>query len=174
MQANFQIVLLKQIAKEISEADRKYVIGLRSSTGAAMLLGGILSQILPNIFTIIDGDTRLFESIKSIRENDVLIAISYPRYTKATITALNFAKSRKAKTIAITDWALSPAAQMAESKLLTPLENLGFENSYTACITMINALVISIAEYNKPLTRKMLKELEKSTMEFDFVYADKI
>ncbi|HCG36639.1 MAG TPA: N-acetylmannosamine kinase, partial [Clostridiales bacterium] len=38
-----------------------------------------------------------------IRENDVLVAFSFPRYSKRVIRTLDFAKKHKATVVSITD-----------------------------------------------------------------------
>jgi DNA-binding MurR/RpiR family transcriptional regulator len=159
----FSISKIQAIASTIVDARHKYVIGLRASAGCAYLLGHLLVQILPNVTTILDGDARLFEGLKSIGEKDVLIAISYPRYTKRIIEAIEFSRNRKAKNIVITDSEISPLSQAEELSIIASSSSLGFANSYTACTFAINILTAVIVHLHKDLTKKMLDEWEEST-----------
>lgn len=170
LQANLKRMDFKAFALAILNADRKYVVGLRGSRGCAYLLSHVLKQILPDVFPGLVGDTSLFEGLKSIGSKDAFIVISYPRYTKRAIEALEFAKNRKARTLAITDSELSPAAQIAELAILAPSSSSGFENSFTACAATINVLATYLAQLDRGMSNKMLKEWKESTKALDFVY----
>lgn len=172
-QKRLQIENIEQIAQCIIDARRKYIVGLRASSGCAYLLGHFLSRILPDIVTILDGDTRLFEGLKAIGKEDILIAISYPRYTKRTVEALQFVKDRHINTIVITDSELSPAAQISEFTIVAPANSSNFTNSYTACLSIINLLITLIINFDKYKTERMLREWEKALEGFDFFYKNK-
>jgi len=161
-----------KIADCIIKARGKYVIGLRASSGCAFLLGRFLTQISPNVTTILDGDSRLFEGLKNIGEEDILVAISYPRYTKATIEALQFARDRKAITVAITDSTLSPVAQLSKFVLIAAANSCNFANSYTGCLSIINLLVTLIIHMDKDHTEIILGEWEEALKSFHFHYGN--
>ena len=161
---------LKQIAETVIRARRRYIVGLRASSACAFLLGHYLSHVLPRVVTIVDGDSRLFEGLKSIDKRDVLVVISYSRYTKPTIQALEFAQGRGAKTIAITDTTSSPAAQIADQHIVAPAVFASFANSYTACIVVINLLVELVTQLSKDESERMLKEWDSALRNQDIFY----
>jgi DNA-binding MurR/RpiR family transcriptional regulator len=162
---------IEEVVHAIIAARMKYIIGLRTTAGCAYLLGRILSHILPNVFTISDGDIRMYENLRAIGKEDVLITISYPRYLKNTVEALQFAKLRKATSIAITDSKLSPTAQISEYSIIAPSNSQTFANSYTACIFVINLLAAAIIQVHDGKKMKaVLKEWEKSLEPFNFFY----
>ena len=88
---------------------------------------------------------EVFEQLFRSGEGDVMIAFSFPRYSRDTISAVRFAKSRGAEIVAITDREQSPVAQMSTAALLAPSEMLSFIDSMTAPISLINALLVGIA-----------------------------
>jgi DNA-binding MurR/RpiR family transcriptional regulator len=162
---------IEEIVHAIIAARMKYIIGLRTTSGCAYLLGRILSHILPNVLTILDGDVRMYENLRAIGKKDVLITISYPRYLKNTVEALQFAKLRKATTIAITDSKLSPTAQISKYSIIAPSNSQTFANSYTACLFAINLLTAAIIQIHDGKKMKVvLNEWEKSLEPFKFFY----
>ena len=90
------------------------------------------------------GGSEIFESLYRISKDDVCIAISFPRYSKQTINALNFVNSRGASIIAITDNEYSPAAQNADFKLYARSDMASFVDSLVAPLSLINALIVAI------------------------------
>lgn len=91
----------------------------------------------------------MYENLRAIGKEDVLITISYPRYTKNTVEAVQFAKLRRATTITITDSKLSPTAQMSTYSMIAPSHSFTFANSYTAALSVINLLATIISRFNK-------------------------
>jgi DNA-binding MurR/RpiR family transcriptional regulator len=169
-----EIENIEKIAKCIIKARGKYVTGLRASSGCAHLLGRFLTQILPNVVTILDGDSRLFEGIRDIGKKDVLVAISYSRYTKTTIEALQFARDRKASTVTITDSKLSPAAQLSKFTLIAPANSYNFANSYTGCISIINLLVTLIIHMEKDQAEMNLRAREEALQGLHLHYGNEV
>ena len=110
--------------EKIVHARHIYILGARSSTSAA---------------------GEIFEQLFRSGEGDVMIAFSFPRYSKDTINAARFARSRGAEIIAITDQKQSPVAQLSSAALLAPSEMLSFIDSMTAPMSLINALLVGIA-----------------------------
>ena len=169
-QRELALLNVKQIIKSIIRAKTKYVVGLRSTAGCAYILGRHLSYVLPGVVTILDGDIKLFEGLRGIGRSDVLISISYPRYTKNVVEAVQFAKDRKALTIAITDSGLSPIARLSDFLITAPSNSITVSNSYTACLTVINTIVSLISSINKKQTEATLKEWEKAIDLSSFFY----
>ena len=164
---------INRVAHRIVKAQKKYVMGLRASTASAYLLGRLLSHILPSVITILNGDTSLFEGFKDMDKEDILVGFSYPRYTKRTADAFQFARKCHTTTIAITDSEFSPSAQISDFTLIAPAYSGTFSNSFTACSSMINVLITLITHINKDETDKMLKKLEDALKGFDF-FEDRI
>lgn len=161
---------IEKIANCIVKAKRKYVVGLRASSACAYLLGRFLTQILPNVVSILSGDSHLFEGLKAIDKDDIIIVISFPRYTKLTVEAVQFARDHKANTVAITDSKLSPAAQVSKFVLVAPASSYNFANSYIGCVSIINLLITLIIHIDKDQTAMMLREWEKAVERFNFQY----
>ena len=93
----------------ILSAKRIYVIGIRSCAPLASFLGFYLNLICENVTTVAtNSSSEIFEQLIRINEKDVIIGISFPRYSMRALKALEFASNRKAKVITLTDSIHSP------------------------------------------------------------------
>jgi len=89
----------------IINAKRIYIVGMRSSTALANFMGFYMNFLLDNVRTIHDNvANEVYEQIMRIGEGDVLIGLSFPRYSSRTLKAMKFAKSKGATAIGITDF----------------------------------------------------------------------
>ena len=90
--------------EKIVHARHIYILGARSSTHLAGYLYFYMQMIFENV-TLVQASAagEIFEQLFRSGEGDVMIAFSFPRYSKDTINAAHFARSRGAEIIAITD-----------------------------------------------------------------------
>ena len=155
-------------ADAIVAARRIYIVGLRSSASIATFLGFYFNLIFDNV-VMISANTvsEVLESLLRVGEGDVVIGISFPRYSKDTINAARFARSRGAEIIAITDQKQSPVAQLSSAALLAPSEMLSFIDSMTAPMSLINALLVGIATKMGTDVTKTFTTLERLWDQYD-------
>ena len=144
----------------IVNARRIYVLGIRSSSSLSSFLSFYFRLIFDNVIHVDEG-TTIFEQIGRIGEQDVIIGISFPRYSQRTVKALNFARSQGATVIAITDSAESSVAKSAHHLLLAQSDMASFVDSLVAPLSMINALLVSVARQRSEEVAKTLENLEK-------------
>lgn len=88
--------------------------------------------------------SEMFEQMFRINENDVCVAISFPRYSKQTINALRFINDRGTKIIALTDSADSPIAEFADTLLVAKSDMVSVVDSLVAPLSLINALIVAV------------------------------
>jgi DNA-binding MurR/RpiR family transcriptional regulator len=157
-------------ARMIVDAQQKYVIGLRSSSAAATLLDHYLALIQPNVRLLVHGGPNLFEGMLGVTDKDVAVAFSYARYTRWTVEALEYAKSRGARVVAVTDSHLAPAAQIADITLVVPVASVTFGNSYTGVMLAIDALVAEIFDLDADRSLERLGLLEHAFAGREFFY----
>ena len=168
MQKALDFSKLGRVARAILRARKKYILGLRAPAGCAYILAFLLNHILSDVIPALEGETRVFEVMKSIGEKDLLVVFSYPRYTKSSLAALQFARERGALTVAITDSLMSPASQIAHFSLIAPAHSSNFANSHTASLCMINLLITAISIIGRKKTEKGLRQMEKVLAGFNF------
>ena len=129
----------------IIQAKRIYIIGARSASALARFLSYYFNLMFENSrFVNTSSTSEMFEQIMRINEGDVIIGISFPRYSSQTVKALQYAASKFAKVIAITDSKTSPLADNADHLLLARSDMASFVDSLVAPLSLINALIVAI------------------------------
>ena len=158
----------------INKAHKIYVLGSRSSASLASFAAFYLNYLCDNVVLIDTSSTsEMFEQMFRISEQDVCIAISFPRYSNQTINALSFAKSRGATIISITDGEMSPIAQYATYLLVAESSMVSFVDSLVAPLSLINALIAACAKENDGHVCENLGKLEKIWDKYHVYRTDK-
>lgn len=153
---------LEKATDFILNAKKVYILGLRTSSTLSNYLGFYLDVILDNVKVLNNsGVNSLYEEIIRIKEDDVLIVISYPRYSKITIDATKFVKERNAKIVAITDTESSPVHNLADVSLLAKSNIVSFIDSLVVPLAIINNLIINISLKEKDDIVEYYKRLEQ-------------
>lgn len=130
---------------EINRARRIYILGVRSSAALASFLAFYLKLVFDSVVLVdTSSASEMFEQMFRINEEDVCIAISFPRYSKQTVNALRFIDDRGAKIIAITDTEKSPIASFADHLLVARSDMASVVDSLTAPLSLINALIVGV------------------------------
>ena len=94
-------------------------------------------------------------------EGDVLLGISFPRYSSRTLEAMRFAKRCGAQVVAITDGPMSPLHDIADVTLTARTDMASFVDSLAAPLSVINALIVAVSLRTMDRTRPKLEELER-------------
>ena len=89
--------------------------------------------------------SEMFEQILNISKDDVIIGISFPRYSRRTLNALQYAKKNGSKIVAITDSNMSPLTLVADYSLIARSDMASFADSLVAPLSLINAIIVAIA-----------------------------
>ncbi len=130
----------------IGNARKIYVIGGRSCAALASFLSFYLNYIFEDVHLIrSDSVTESIEEVYRISEQDVIIAISFPRYSMKTIQTMTFARKRKANIIAITDGDQSPLVEYADCSLYARSDMVSFVDSLVAPLSLVNALLAALS-----------------------------
>jgi DNA-binding MurR/RpiR family transcriptional regulator len=151
----------REFVKAIDSAQRIVIIGLRSVYSLATFFGVALEFLQKDVWVVEPGIGDLWDRLLRLKREDLVIAISFPRYTRETVEAFKFAKSQGVKTLAITDSLISPLAQYADHVLTARYRMDSFIESFTAALSLINAIVTAVGISNKKKTLKSLKGLEE-------------
>ncbi len=153
---------LEKATELILNAKKVYILGLRTSSTLANYLGFYLDVILDNVKVLNNtGVNSLYEEVIRVKETDVLIVISFPRYSNMTIDATKFVKEHNAKIIAITDTEASPFYSMADVALLAKSNIVSFVDSLVVPMCLLNNLIINIGLHEKDEILQYYERLEK-------------
>lgn len=145
----------------IITAENIYILGVRSSFSLASFLSYYLSLIFKKVRLVsATSGGEMLEQIMHADKNDVVIGISFPRYSTRIIRSLKYAKSRGSKIISITDSTQSPIAHISDYKLLAKSDMASFADSLVAPLSIINSLIVSIGMKKYGNISDVLTELE--------------
>lgn len=152
----------------IVSARRIYILGVRSANA--------LSSFLAFYFNLIFEDVRhvqttlaseMFEQMLRVREGDVVIGISFPRYSTRTVRAMEYARNQGATVVAITDSELSPLTDTASFNLLAKSDMASFVDSLVAPLSIINALIVAVGRKKNQEVSDIFNKLERIWDEYE-------
>lgn len=157
----------ERIVQSVLSAKKLYILGVRSSAALAGFLGFYFNLILDNV-KVVNTSTasEIFEQILRIAEGDILIGISFPRYSKRTLKAISYAKSQGATVIGITDSTESPIVNSSDLFLAAQSDMASFVDSLVAPLSVINALIVAISMRKKQEISNTFEKLENIWQEY--------
>ena len=156
-------------------AIRVYVIGIRSCAPLASFLSFYLNLVCENVTLVnTNSSSEIFEQLIRINEEDVIVGISFPRYSMRTLKALEFASNRKAKVITLTDSVHSPMNLYSSCNLIARSDMASIVDSLVAPLSVINALVVALCMKKQREVVTTLETLEKIWGEYQVYSNDEL
>ena len=157
----------RQAVDAILSAHRIYILGVRSAAALADFLGFYFNLIFDNIVLVhTTSASEIFEQLLRVGPEDVVIGISFPRYSSRTVKAMRFAKDRGANVIALTDSEASPLAEAATETLLAKSDMASFVDSLVAPLTLVNALIVAVGRRRNEDVEQIFADLEQIWSEY--------
>ena len=157
----------KNAIEMLLHAKKIYIIGIRSSAPLASFLSYYLGLIFDHVVMIQSNSTsELFEQLYRINEEDVLVGISFPRYSRSTLKAMEFASNRNAKLISITDGYASPMTKYCDCNLLARCDMASIADSIVAPLSIINAIIVGVCQQKQEEVVSTFASLEEIWNEY--------
>ncbi|MCI2106277.1 MAG: MurR/RpiR family transcriptional regulator [Intestinimonas sp.] len=151
----------------ILHARRIYILGVRSAAALADFLSFYFNLIFDNVIPVhISSVSEIFEQMLRVGPDDVVIGISFPRYSSRTVKAMHFARDRGANVVALTDSKTSPLAEIASECLLAKSDMASFVDSLVAPLSLINALIVAVARRKNEDVEQTFSSLEQIWSEY--------
>lgn len=146
----------------IVAAKKIYILAARSSAALGSFLSYYFSLIFENVALVTStSETEIYEQLMRVDSHDVVIGISFPRYSKMAVKAMKFASDRGAQVIALTDSMMSPLAQPSDYVLLARSDMASMVDSLVAPLSLINALIVATALRKKDEVTAIFEQLER-------------
>lgn len=159
----------------ILNARKIYVIGIHSCAPLAQFLYFYLNLIFSDVVLVhTNNSSEVFEQMLRIDENDVIIGISFPRYSMMTVKALEFANRRRAGIITLTDSIYSPVNLYSSCNLIANSGMASIVDSLVAPLSLINALILALCMNKKDDVSESMKLLENIWDEYNVFEKDDI
>ena len=152
----------ERVVDKLLHAKHIYILGVRSSSFLAGYLNFYLHLIFKNV-TLVQSSAagEIYEQLVHIGPGDVLVSISFPRYSKMAIHAVEFARRRGGDVVAVTDSPMSPMYQMASASLLASSDMISFVDSMAAPMSLLNALILAVGQQRRDELSATLAEMEQ-------------
>ncbi|MCI9468597.1 MAG: MurR/RpiR family transcriptional regulator [Oscillospiraceae bacterium] len=157
----------------IVNAKKVYIIGTRASSSLATFFGYYMSLIMDNVAVVHDtAVSEVYEQLFRVGPGDVVIGISFPRYSSRTVAAMKYAKSRGAETIGITDCEASPLYGISNINLYARSDMVSFIDSLVAPMSLLNALLAEIGFCSRENISDTFRRLEDVWSEYAVFLTD--
>lgn len=165
-----------EIAVEsILSARKIYIVGIRTCAPLASFLAFYLNIIFSDVILLTtNNSSELFEQMLHLTEKDVVIGISFPRYSMRTLKAMEFANQRNAKVITLTDSVHSPMNLYSSCNLIAKSTLTATVDSLVAPMSVINALIVSLYSQKQAQVANTLDELEDIWDEYQVYETDEL
>ena len=173
--ANMDQNAFELAVETILNSKRIYVVGIRSCAPLANFLSFYLNLIFDNVTSVhTNSSSEIFEQLIRIGAEDVIIGISFPRYSMRTLKALEFASNRKAKVITLTDSVHSPMTLYSSCNLIARSDMASIVDSLVAPLSVVNALVVALCMKKQKDVIATLETLEQIWDEYQVYSSDEL
>ena len=159
----------------IIKAKHIYIVGIRSCAPLAAFMAFYFNLMFENVTLLqTNNSSELFEQMVRISKDDVIIGISFPRYSMRTLKAMEFANNRNAKVITLTDSVHSPMNLYYSCNLIARSDMASIVDSLVAPLSVINALIVALCMKKQGEVAKTLETLEDIWNEYQVYENDEI
>lgn len=142
----------------ILKSKRIFTAGLGISYILSEILSYQLNQVLIEASSLRHDCYNFHEQAVFLNKSDLIIAFSFPPYSKETIELSKYAYKKKAKVISITNKQSSPITFYSSRVIIVKSENMLYTNSFAAISVIINAIATACALKNKAKAKKIYEE----------------
>lgn len=164
----------RQSVNAILRARRIYILGVRSASALANFTGYYLNYMFDNVQVITaSGAGEMFENLVGVSNEDVILAFSFPRYSTVTLKAAQYCRSVGATVIGLTNSNISPLAQSCDHVLAAKSDMVSLVDSLVAPLSVVNALIVSLASAREQELKKSFDTLERVWEEYN-VYEKRV
>jgi len=177
---NFQKLLemkdnikIKKFTGIILKSNNKFIVANRASFSIGHFFYNALKKLVKNVYFLSNYDCGVFDTLKELQINDVVICFSFPRYSNFTLDLFNYAKTKNVKLLAISDSKISPFFKSADVCLFCPSKGYSFLTSHVASMALINAILSEIFYKNRKETISNLEKEEQILSTFNVVHLKK-
>ncbi len=167
---NIDFSALKESVDSIMSSKCIYILGLRSSKVLADYFSFYLNFFHENVRSVNNGASDIIDQLINLKEDDMLICISFPRYSNQIIEYAKIIRSKNVKLLAITDSMDSPIVEYSSQCLIADYSIDSFIDSHVAPMALINAIVMGIAQQNKDLVNAKFQKLEDIWLKYNVYF----
>jgi RpiR family transcriptional regulator, carbohydrate utilization regulator len=148
------------LAKRVYAARRIVILASDLASVLADYLGYHLNLLGLPVYVATSAGS-ITHSVRNLTDKDLVFAISFRRGLRQTIEGAEQARHNGAYCVGITDTYVSPLTRSCQEVFLASVDSVYFGASYTAPITLINAMLTAIGEYRRPRTMEIVRQVDE-------------
>ena len=153
---------------KILKARRIYILGVRSAATLVNFLGYYLNYMFDNVHMVTtSGTSEMFEKLVNVSHEDVVIAISFPRYSTSTLKGVQYCRSVGAAVVGLTNSDSSPLALNSDCVLVAKSDMVSLVDTLVAPLSVVNALIVALATGREEALSRNFETLEHVWEEFN-------
>jgi DNA-binding MurR/RpiR family transcriptional regulator len=160
---------IKEFADIFASGKKKYIIASRSLYSLGHFFFFQVKKICSEVFFLTNFDGGVFDTIRELSPDDVLVGISFPRYNSTTVDFARSAKEKGTKIISITDSRVSPLYNISTICLFCPYESSAFFTSTIASLALLNAITSELFYRDYDSAMKKLEKEESILLTHNIV-----
>jgi len=149
-----------QVVNRLWKAKKIKIIGLRSAFSMAVYLKFGLQYLGRQVSLIQPTHGDLWDHLAFLSKDDLLVAISFPRYSSLTVDIVALAKQKKCRIVALTDSLVSPLTHYSDWILTAPCQSDSYMDSFTAPMGLLHALLTSMSLKKPDTAMNAFRNLE--------------
>lgn len=152
----------------VLNARRIYIMGVRSASALSAFAGFYFNLLFENTCIIRSNSAAdIFEQLLHVKSDDVVIGMSFPRYSRNTKKALEYVSKQGATVISITDNINSPVVKCSDYYLIARSSMESFADSLVAPMSVVNAFIVALGMKKKNEVKGMFEKLENIWDEYE-------
>lgn len=160
--------LLDQVMDKLVSADRIICTSVRSGLPVAQYLTHGLNRLLGNTQLILSDVSDWVDTLVNMSSNDVVIAVSFPRYARRIIDLTETAKKNGVQVISITDSYSSPLMKYSDIVLPCNSSSIAFHNSAVSSMFVADYLISAIAINYPERTKERLDKVNETLTNMNY------
>lgn len=144
--------------KSLRSASEVLIVGARATAPLATHMAFGLAKLGMRAARALAVTSDTYDQTNRLDRRACVVVIGFPRYLRELVELLDFAKSAKLATLAITDSAFSPLR--GDVSLYAPAESASFMAFHSAPLVLINALLHELSFADRGATVAALDRFE--------------
>lgn len=141
--------LFKKLVDQICNSNKVVIVGTRGSASLAQYFSYYLAKVKRKVTPICNGSSQVYDQLMLMGENDLIVAIAFPRYPREAVDIAHFCKNQGIPVASITDKIDSPLAKLADIPLVIPITFSTIHDSFSSVLCIFNMVVTEVGRENR-------------------------
>ena len=160
--------VLNEFMGMIIQSKRIYCTSVRSGLPVAQYLSQGINRLIGNCELIIADVSDWADKSVDLTSDDLLIAVSFPRYANRIMDYVRIAKNSGCKIVAITDNYTSPIVKYSNLVLPTSSASIAFHNSPVAAMIIVDYIISALAIKYPEKTKERLDKVNSILLSMNY------